>query len=86
MDLIVAILSLLVIILCVFVFYERIERNRYAYYFTLTVYCIFILTSSKYIEETFNIDWKLTLLGLTLFLTVLWGLHKIQLRLKKKKI
>ena len=79
--LIIAIISLLVIILCVFVFYEY----NYVYRITSIMTPIFMVSSLKYIENNSDIDWKLILLGLTFFLLLLWQLHKLQLQLKKKK-
>ena len=79
--LIIAMISLLVIILCVFVFYEY----NYVYRITSIMTPIFMVSSLKYIENNSDIDWKLILLGLTFFLLLLWQLHKLQLQLKKKK-
>ena len=83
MELLIAILSLLVLVLCIFVFYKHIEKNKVAYYLTLIIFCVYILSSSKYIEQNYGFDWKLILLGQALFLTVPWGLHKIQKLLKQ---
>ena len=79
--LIIAIISLLVIILCVFVFYDY----KYAYRITSIMAPIFMVSSVEYIEDNFGIDWIFIVLGHTLFILLLFQLHKLQLRLKKKK-